>query len=350
MDEHENVIGFETLYRSMEKCKCGVMWKDSVAHYYLNALEETLKLEQQLKSCTYRQRATVSFQITAPKPRDVISIAFRDRVYQRSLNDNSIYPQMSRSLIYDNKACQKGKGTDNARTRLKEFLRKYYLRHGTKGYALQCDVKGYYAHIPHDSTTEMFRKKLDPWTAERGIEVLDSQYSGDTGYNPGSQMVQIVGISTLSPADHYAKEKLRAKYYIRYMDDFVIISSDKGYLEHCKDAIAQQLYGIGLSYNEKKTSIYPLSDGIMFLGFRFRLTKDGKVLMILNPDNVKRERRKLSRLVNKYKHGETTKEKVYECYNGWKNHAEHGNSTLLIARMDAYLKEMLEVKDVSKAQ
>lgn len=146
------------------------------------------------------------------------------------------------------------------------------------------------------------------------------------------------------------KEKLRAKYYIRYMDDFVIISSDKGYLEHCKDAIAQQLYGIGLSYNEKKTSIYPLSDGIMFLGFRFRLTKDGKVLMILSPDNVKRERRKLSRLVNKYKHGETTKEKVYECYNGWKNHAEHGNSTLLIARMDAYLKEMLEVKDVSKAQ
>lgn len=105
----ESIIGSEALYESMMKCKKGVIWKDSVAHYYLNGIEETLKLSQQLRDNTYVPRAPKHFKITHPKERDVVSIAFRDRVYQRSLNDNQIYPAMTQSLIKTNCACQKAR-------------------------------------------------------------------------------------------------------------------------------------------------------------------------------------------------------------------------------------------------
>ena len=100
----DEVIGVEPLYDSMLKCQQGVLWKDSVASYRMNAIERTLNLSRDLYSGRYKAKPTVKFRITSPKPRDIASITFRDRVYQRSLNDNVVYPVMSRSFIYDNYA------------------------------------------------------------------------------------------------------------------------------------------------------------------------------------------------------------------------------------------------------
>ncbi len=336
----ENVIGFEALENSMSKCKKGVIWKDSVAHYCLNSIEENLKLEKQLKSGTYKARKPVCFKVTHPKERDIVSISFRDRIYQRSLNDNSIYPQMSRGFIYDNMACQKGKGTDKARERLKAQMQRHYRKHGLNGYVLKCDIKGYYPNMRHDVALGKFKKKLDTWTYERTKQVLTEQYSGEIGYNPGSQMVQIAGISVLDDLDHYIKEELRIKAYERYMDDFILIHESEEYLEHCKRKIEEKLNEIGFSFNEKKTKVQSIRKGITFLGFTFKLTETGKVIMIINPKNVKQERKKLYRLVQQAKRGEKTKAKVDECYYGWRNHAQKGSSTKLLRRMDKYYKDL----------
>ena len=86
MDLRE-ITDFEHLYESMEKCRRGVSWKDSVMSYTLNGIERNLKLEQALADGTYQPRKTKAFKITNPKPRDIISISFTDRVYQRSLNE-----------------------------------------------------------------------------------------------------------------------------------------------------------------------------------------------------------------------------------------------------------------------
>lgn len=333
----ENIIGFESLYNSMQKCKNGVLWKDSVAHYYLNAIEETLKLEKQLKTNMYKARCPVKFFITSPKTREIISVSFRDRVYQRSLSDNSIYPQMSKQFIRDNVACQKHKGTDMARNRLKCFMQKFNRKH-CSGYVLQCDIRGYYPNMKHSVVKEKFRNTLDDWTYKQTEKVFDEQYENDIGFNPGSQMVQIAGISVLDTLDHFVKEELRIKFYIRYMDDFILIHKDKDFLEYCKCRIENELNLIGFEFNKKKTSIYSVARGIAFLGFIFKITDSGKIIMTLNPNNVKRERKKLRRLVNKSKRGEISKSKVDECYNGWKAHARKGNSYMLIQRMDKYYK------------
>lgn len=336
----EKVIGFDALYASMWKCKKGVMWKDSTASYVLNGIERTANLEEQLKNGTYKARPTVNFRIHAPKPRDIASITFRDRVYQRSLNDNAVYPIMSKSFILDNYACQKHKGTDAARKRLKEFLHRYYRRHGDVGYVAQFDIHGYYPNMPHAMTESLFREKLPPEIAERVIEILNNQYDGDNGYNPGSQLIQIAGISVLDKFDHYVKEQLHAKYYIRYMDDFLIISDDKEYLSYCMEKMTTFLASMEFEMNTKKTRIYPLEEGIEFLGFIYHLTNTGKVIMIVRPENVKRERKKLRRLVARSKKGSIPKDKVDESYAAWRNHASKGNSYKLLQRMDEYYKNL----------
>lgn len=338
----ENVIGFGALYNSMEKCRNGVMWKDSTAHYYLNAIEETIKLADSLENGSYKARKPIQFTVTHPKKREIISVSFRDRVYQRSLNDNAIYPQMSKSFIRHNCACQKGKGTDDAREQLAFFLRKFHRENGRAGFVLQCDISGYYPNMRHDVAKRKFEKHLDGWTYEHTVGVLDEQYDGEIGYNPGSQMIQIAGISVLDGLDHFIKERLRIKFYIRYMDDLILLHPDKEYLEDCRREIEKYINNIGFEFNARKTKICPVSSDILFLGFYFRLTETGKVVKILNPVNVKHERKKLRRLVAKAKRGEISREKVKECYEGWKNHAEKGNSVRLIQRMDRYYKELWE--------
>ena len=338
----ESVIGFEPLYQSMLKCRKGVMWKDSTASFYLNGIERTIKLSEQLQNGSYKPRKPIHFQITSPKPREIASITFRDRVYQRSLNDNVVYPAMCRSFIHANFACQKGKGTDAAREQLKAFLRKYYREHGNAGYVAQFDIHGYYPNMNHDVAETCFREKIAPEMYEMVESILRDQYTGEKGYEAGSQLIQIAGISVLNDLDHYIKEVLHARFYLRYMDDFMIISHDKQYLETCMRRIISQLSAIGYEVNRKKTRIYSLSEGIDFLGFLFHLTGRGRVLMFIRPENVKRERKKLKRLVAKSKNGDLPRAKVYESYAAWRNHASKGNTHNLILRMDKYYTDLWE--------
>lgn len=333
---NDEIVGFDALYRSMTKCIKGVRWKDSVAHYHLNAIEETLKLEKELHEETYKPRKPKEFTIYAPKRRDILSVSFRDRVYQRSLNDNAIYPQMAKSFIRDNYACQSGKGTDKCRDRLEAFLHRYYINHGTAGFVLYFDIHGYYPNMSHAVAEATFQRKLDAETSARTIDTLRAQYKGETGYNPGSQMIQIAGVSVLDRVDHFIKEQLRCKMYLRYMDDMVLISPDRAYLERCQEEVTALLHDMGFEVNEKKTGIRRLEDGILFLGFTFQLTKTGKVLRLISPTNVKNERKRLVRLFRLAETGEIELERVALHYQCWRNHASKGNTWKLLRRMDSY--------------
>ena len=337
----EDIIGFEALWDSMMKCKRGVMWKDSVAGFCLDAFQQVSKLYNQLHDGTYRERPHKYFTIKYPKERAIMSISFRDRVYQRSLNDIGIYPAMSNSFIYDNAACQTGKGADFARNRLKCHLQRYYRKHGANGYVLKMDVRGYYPNMRHDVAKETFKKRLDPNVYACAEVILDS-FPGEVGFNPGSQIIQIAGISVLNDIDHYIKERLRIRHYLRYMDDMLIIGHDRSELERIKQDVGKRLNEIGFELHPTKTGIIPIHEGIMFLGFVYRLTETGKVLLSIDPLRVKAERRKLHRLVKKAKRGMLPRSKVNESYQCWRSHAAKGNSWKMLKRMDAYYQSLWE--------
>jgi retron-type reverse transcriptase len=304
-----------------------------------------MRLEGQLKNGTYKSRPPHQFVITSPKRREIVSIHFRDRVYQRSLNDNVLYPDMVRPFIHANMACQKGKGTDAARELLKHNLCKAYRKWGTDFSVLQCDIKGYYPNMRHDVTNNAFERYVERHWFEQAGSILDAQYQGDVGYNPGSQMVQIAGIAVLNPFDHACKERLSAKMFERYMDDFYIISRDVGYLKRCESEIAGLLGGIGFTLNPEKTKIHHIAQGIEFLGFRFSVSETGYVYQKLLSENVKTERAKLRRIVRQVSLGHMGKAKADECYRSWRNHASSGDNHKLIVRMDAFYKSLWEVRN-----
>ena len=331
----EDIIGFEALWDSMMKCKRGVIWKDSVAGFCLDAIRQVSHLYDELVDGIYKERPHKYFTIRYPKERAIMSISFRDRVYQRSLNDVGIYPAMSKSFIYDNAACQKGKGADFARNRFKCHLQRYYRKHGADGYVLKMDVRGYYPNMRHDVAKETFKRRLAPEVYQRAEAILDS-FPGEVGFNPGSQIIQIAGISVLDGIDHYIKERLRIRHYLRYMDDMLIVGNDRSELEQIWKDVDKRLQEIGFELHPTKTRIIPIRDGIMFLGFEYRLTETGKVIMSIDPTRVKAIRRKLYRMVKKAKAGLLTRAKVDESYQSWRSHAAKGNSWKLLKRMDTY--------------
>lgn len=338
----DEIFTFEYLYDSMWKCKRGKMRKASVARFVINGIDSTLELEEELQNNVYLPRKPRTFKLTYPKPRNCSSMHIRDRVVQRDMNDNVIYPEMVRSFIYDNMACQIGKGTTRMMDRLNQLLHRYYINNGSNaGWVLQCDIKGYYENMDHDVADTCFRRRLGDAVADICKEWMDRQYPGDKGYAPGSQMIQILGISFLNGVDHHAKERLLAGTYCRYMDDFLIISSDRDFLEYCQEEIGKKLAEVKLWLHPKKTRIYPLQKGIKFLGFTFKLTVTGKVIRLIDPDNVKHERKRLYKMAQMVKSGERTIEKFYQCYNSWKAHARLGNTHRLLQRMDAYIKTLL---------
>lgn len=121
------------------------------------------------------------------------------------------------------------------------------------------------------------------------------------------------------------------------MDNFILIHESKEYLVECKKRIEQRLDKLDLHLSKKKTQVFPITQPIRFLGFSFRLTVTGKVVMRLLPEKISHERRKLRKLVERAKAGLLTKKKqVDECFMSWKAHAKQGDTYNLIRKMTEF--------------
>lgn len=330
----EDVIGFDALWDSMLRCRRGVMWKGSVQSFLLNAPENIARLCDELHDGTYQPRRTRTFTVTSPKRRDIVCICFRDRVVQRSFNDNAIFPCMAGSWIYDNAACQPNKGTDFARNRLLCHYERQ-IKHDADFCVLRVDVRGYYAHLLTSVIESRFRAKCPEWAADFAMDTIWRQYGHGQGVYPGSQLVQIAGIDYLDPIDHAIKERMGVKGYVRYMDDLVLLG-EHGHLIRCRDEIADRLAPIGLEPHPNKTRIFRSCDRVRFLGFDYRVTHDGRVVRTIDPASVKRMRRRVRRLHRLESDGLRRQGTTRMAYDGWRAHAAKGDSPRLLERCDEW--------------
>ena len=328
------IWGPEALYRSACKCFKGVGRKHSTQSYKLHVISNTVNLAKAHRDGKYKEKPPKVVSIQYPKKRTALSISLVDRVTQRSLNDLSLYPQTTKRFVYANYACQKGKGTDAARKYYAAMLHRAWLRYRTADFRIVVvDVKGYYDSMDHETTNAMFAEMCDPWTAAQVMRTLDKQYKGDKGYSPGSQMVQIAGISYLDRMDHYMKEVLRRKLYIRYMDDIHIVAKDEADAAYVMEKVSAQLKKVGLSAHPVKSRIVDAREGTVFLGFLHRVADSGKVLVSCAPAKVKANRRKMRRIANKIIRRRVHKTALAESWQSMYNHLAKGNSKRLERRM-----------------
>lgn len=309
------------------------MWKDSVAGYSINALKNTYKLQQSLIKHTYKIDPYQIFKLHEPKEREIVATRIKDRQFQRSLCDNILYPEVTKSFIYDNCACQRGKGVDFALDRLNCHLQRHFRKHGLHGWVLQCDIHHFFAETLHDVAKAAIAKRVSsPEAIEHTAKIFDS-FGGDKGIGLGSQVSQITQLAVLDDLDHFIKERLQIKGYIRYMDDFLLIHPDRVYLEKCLIEITERLTAIGLTLN-KKTQIFPLSQGVIFLKWHFYLTASGKVIRKMSKKSINRERRKIKKLKTLLDGGRITMQDVHNNYQSWKANAKRGNTRNLLLKTD----------------
>ncbi len=293
-EEFEKAISFGELYKGLNKSSRNVKWKDSVATYHGNALRNTYKLRQELLTGKYTISQYRRFTIKEPKEREIVATRIKDRQFQRSLCDNILYPQFTRSFVRDNCACQRGKGVDDALNRLDVHLHRYYRHHGAQGWVLKCDIRHYFAETQHEVAKAAVRKRVSDEEACYHAEKIIDSFGGEKGIGLGSQVSQLVELAVLDDFDHWVKECLKVKYYLRYMDDFILIYDGKAFLEECLREIRQKLKVLGLALNAK-THIHPLKQGIVFLKWRFVLTGTGKVIRRMSKQSIIKERRKLKK-------------------------------------------------------
>ena len=317
----EELTTLDNLNEAFHRCAKVSHWKESTQRYKANLLVNNLQLQQELRNGTYRVSDTIDFQINERgKIRDIQAPVVRDRIVQKILCEKILIPQLSRSLIYDNYASLKGRGTSFARKRLDVMLRRYIREHGTQGYVLKIDVKKYFDSIDHDVLKRMIRRDIhEPTEIMELIDyIIDTSSDTDKGLNLGAEAPQIFAVYYLSRIDNYIKTICREKYYGRFVDDIIVISDSK---EHMKDLLAdieKQFGEIGLEANERKTTITTLKHGFTFLQIKYNL--DGrKIIKRPTPSKITRLRRRLKKYKKKYDMGVMSGADVRNAYMSCRN-------------------------------
>lgn len=340
-DNYNKVFTFENLYNSALKCKRNVGWKGSVQTFMNEALSNVAKLTEELENREFKITHRYNFNTyERGKLRQIQSVHIRERVVQRCLCDNCLSPILEPTFVYDNCASQKNKGTHFALQRLKRHLQKYYHKYGNDGYVLKFDIHNYFGSINRDKLMVMVKKYIHDTDILNIIQLFLDEYTDPLGIGLGSQISQVLSLFYLSPVDHLIKDRLRMEYYVRYMDDGIIICNDKAQLKAVLAAIKDMLAELGLELSPKKTTICKLSH-ITFLQKRISLLENGRIVVKISRQSTTRQRRKLKKLAAKWKAGEIEYRHLISSYKSWKGTALKFDAYETVQSMDKLFYELV---------
>ena len=329
----DRIADFSALRDAALRAAKGKRSKPGAAAFLANLEPEVLRLERELKSGAYRPGGYKKFEIFQPKHRVVSAAPFRDRVVHHALHA-VCEPIFERGFIHDSYANRVGKGTHRAVARYESFRDR-------SRWVLRCDIYRYFPAIDHAILKADLRRRI---ACGRTLALLDRvidrsnpqepvilHFSGDDLLTPlerrrglpvGNLTSQFFANVYLDGLDHFCKEMLRAKGYLRYVDDFALFHDDPSQLEAWRDKIADYLTGRRLRLHPRKTTIVPTAEPAPFLGFV--LSPNGK--RRLPDENVRRFRNRLRGLRDRWRQGTVTQEEVERRVRSWIAHAEHANT------------------------
>lgn len=331
------------MIKAHKKALKGKRNNDSATRFNYSLMSRLVRLQTDLESGEYKPYPYRKKTILEPKMRLIEAPAYRDRVVHHSIHQY-LCPFYEKIFINDSFACRPNHGTHNATKRVQ-----YFLQHsGQDLYVCQIDVSKYFASINHDKLIEIMSQRIDDKplmellakiikSTDSGTEhdhlfASDSYYftKGRRGIPIGNLTSQLFANIYLHQADNYAKQYLKIRSYVRYMDDILFFHNDKAQLHEWKKAMTKFLYDeLYLTVNPRKVRIYPASKGVSFVGF------------IINPDyklirtsSVKRFKKHYKKQLDDVLSGEMKVETMQKSFESWRAHAAHASSDRLITKME----------------
>jgi retron-type reverse transcriptase len=280
-------------------------------------------LRTELLLHSYKPKSLTTFIIHDPKTRKISKSAFRDRVVHHALC-NIIEPLFETSFIYDSYANRIGKGTLKAILRLGYFSRKISRNYTQRAYALKADIYHYFDQVNQGLLLSIIQRKIKcPKTMWLIRRILANYSTAELQGMPlGNLTSQFFANIYLNELDMFIKYRLGIKYYLRYVDDFVILHESKEMLEKYKLQMQKFLQNkLALQLHPQKTRIISLSSGIGFLGMRIFFYH-----RLLQKKNISSFKRKWNTLQKNYLLNEASYDNLYDFLEGWCAYARQADT------------------------
>jgi RNA-directed DNA polymerase len=256
----EKLASFENLLSASKKAAKNCRKTDQVTQFYFHLEKEILSLHTLILNGRYTPCPYRYFTIHDPKKRQIAVAPFKDRVVHHAVV-NMLEPLLEKCFIFDSYASRKAKGTHRAIERAQKFIRK-------RPWYVKIDIEQYFASIDHSVLMQLIRKKV---TDKRLLLLIQRIINGSVtrgkGLPIGNLTSQFFANVYLDIFDHYIKDGLGIKCYLRYMDDFVIFGWSRKQIES-RLKKAQTFLGdnLGLKMNEKALYTGNSKSGLSFLG------------------------------------------------------------------------------------
>lgn len=333
----------DNLYEAAMEARKGVQWKTSVQRYMANVLINVSMTSHDLESGRSVLGGVSEFDIIERgKRRHITTVPFRERVVQKCLSREVLYPALTKSYIRNCTANARGRGTWDMVKRLKRDLARHYQRHGSEGYILLIDMKSYFASLPHEGVKRMVDRQIEDRRLRDLCHSFIDEYedSPGRGLGLGSEPNQLCAVAYLSPIDHWATECGGVEGYGRYMDDSYAISTSREQLAWVRDEVVRRCAALGLEVNLRKTRIVKLTKGFTWIKKRWSYGPKGKVVVRPSRKASAKARRKLKGLARLVGRGELEPEDMERSYRSWRGSMQHIDAHGLVLRMDAMYREL----------
>ncbi len=265
----EKIASVENLLEAWKEFAKGKRDKRDVQEFSLRLMDNILALRNDLVNRRYFHGGYVAFNISDPKPRNIHKATVRDRLLHHAIY-RVLYPFFDKTFISDSFSCRIGKGTHAALNRLRSFARIASKNNTKTCWILKCDIQKFFANIDHKALMDVLRSYIADadtiWLLDRVISSFSS--TSGKGLPLGNLTSQLFVNIYMNEFDQFVKHKLKAKHYIRYADDFVILSSDRAWLEAQIPRIREFLENrLCLNLHPQKVFIKTLASGVDFLGW-----------------------------------------------------------------------------------
>lgn len=264
---YSQLISIEHLLQAWEEFKIGKRNKSDVRLFERNLENNLFSLQYDLEERIYQHASYTAFNIYDPKFRHIHKAIVRDRIVHHAVV-SLIEPIFDKTFIYDSYSCRDNKGTHGAVTRLAGFIRKVSKNYTGNCFVLKLDIKKFFASVDQAILFKCIKKKVEDPDLLCLIKNILNSFSNNTGIPIGNLTSQIFANIYLNKLDQFVKHILKEKYYIRYCDDFTIVSPTREHLENLIPQIEAFLNEkLKLSLHEGKIIIRKYTQGVDFLGY-----------------------------------------------------------------------------------